>query len=109
MEVFHVTPEQVTKKAKAGEYLTKGAFMVYGKRTLYTPTLEVAVGILEDGRVMAGPLPAVKKHCKQYKVVKQGDEKASDIAKHLIRLLGSGTPDEFISALPTGGMRIAKS
>lgn len=109
MEVYHVTPEQVTKQAKAGEYLAKGAFMVYGKRTHYHQTLEVAVGILDDGKVMGGPLPAVKKHCKKYAVVKQGDDKASDIAKRLIRLLGGGTPDEFISALPTGGMRIAKA
>lgn len=109
MEVYHVTPEQVTKEAKAGEYLAKGAFMIIGKRTYYHPTLEVAVGILDDGRVMAGPLPAVKKHCKKYAVVKQGDEKPSDVAKKLVKMLGAGTPDELIAALPSGGMRIAKS
>jgi predicted ribosome quality control (RQC) complex YloA/Tae2 family protein len=108
MEVYHVTPEQVTKEAKAGEYLTKGAFMVIGKRTYYNPTLEVAIGILDDGRVMAGPLPAVKKHCKKYAVIKQGDERPSEIAKKLIHQFGAGTPDEIISALPSGEMRIAK-
>lgn len=108
MEVFSVTPEQVTKEAKAGEYLSKGAFMVIGKRTLYRPTLEVATGLLDDGRVMAGPLPAVKKHCKKVVIVKQGDDKPSDIAKMLVKILGGGSPDEFISALPSGGMRLAK-
>ncbi len=108
MEVYHVTPEQVTKEAKAGEYLAKGAFMVIGKRTYYHPNLELAVGILDDGRVMGGPLPAIKKHCKKYAIIKQGDEKPSDIAKHLIKLLGAGTPDEFIPALPSGEMRLAK-
>ncbi len=108
MEVFSVTPEQVSKEAKAGEYLTKGAFMIYGKRTHYHPSLEVAVGILDDSRVMAGPLPAIKKHCKKYAVIKQGDDKASDIAKRLQKLLGAGTPDEFITALPAGGARLAK-
>jgi predicted ribosome quality control (RQC) complex YloA/Tae2 family protein len=108
MEVYHVTPEQVTKEAKAGEYLGKGAFMVIGKRTYYHPTLEIAVGILDDGRIMGGPIPSVKKHCKKYAVIKQGDEKPSDIAKKLIHQLGTGTPDEFISALPTGEMRISK-
>ncbi len=109
MEVFHVTPEQVTKEAKAGEYLAKGAFMIYGKRTHYRPTIEAAIGTLEDGRIMAGPLPAVKKHCKKYAVIKQGEERPSDTAKKLIRQLGGGTPDEIISALPSGEMRIAKS
>ncbi len=108
MEVYHVTPEQVTKEAKAGEYLAKGAFMVIGKRTYYHPNLELAVGILDDGRIMGGPLPAVRKHCKKYAIIKQGDEKPSDIAKHLIKILGAGTPDEIIPVLPAGGMRVAK-
>ncbi|MEM2916546.1 MAG: NFACT RNA binding domain-containing protein [Candidatus Woesearchaeota archaeon] len=108
MEVYHVTPEQVTKQAKAGEYLAKGAFMIIGKRTYYHPNLEVAVGILDDGRIMGGPLPAVRKHCKKYAIIRQGDEKPSDIAKHLIKLLGGGTPDEFIAVLPSGEMRVAR-
>jgi predicted ribosome quality control (RQC) complex YloA/Tae2 family protein len=109
MEVFHVTPEQVTKEAKSGEYVAKGAFIVYGKRTHYTPSLEVAIGVLDDGRIMAGPIMAVRKHCKKYAVVKQGDEKVSDVAKALIKILGSGTPDEIIAALPAGGCRLQKS
>jgi predicted ribosome quality control (RQC) complex YloA/Tae2 family protein len=109
MEAYQVTPEQVTKEAKAGEYLAKGAFMIYGKRTSYHPTLEVAVGVLEDGRIMAGPLPAVRKHCKKHALIRQGDEKPSDVAKKLIRQLGAGTADEFIAALPSGGMRVAKA
>ena len=108
MEVYHVTPEQISKEAKAGEYLTKGAFMVIGKRTYYNPTLEVAIGILDDGRIMAGSLPAIKKHCKKYAVIKQGDERPSEIAKKLIHQFGAGTPDEIISALPSGEMRVAK-
>ncbi len=108
MEVYHVTPEQVSKEAKAGEYLGKGAFMVIGKRTYYHPTLELAIGILDDGRIMGGPLPAVKKHCKKYAVIKQGDEKPSDTAKKLMHVLGGGTPDEIIPVLPAGEMRISK-
>jgi len=108
MEVYHVTPEQVTKEAKAGEYLAKGAFMIIGKRTYYHPNLELAVGVLDDGRIMGGPLPAVKKHCKKYAIIRQGDEKPSDIAKQLIKLLGAGTPDEVIAVLPSGEMRVAK-
>src|SRR3989338_3913810 len=30
-DVFYVNPEQVSKKTKAGEYMGKGAFMIYGK------------------------------------------------------------------------------
>jgi predicted ribosome quality control (RQC) complex YloA/Tae2 family protein len=109
LEVFSVTPEQVSKEAKAGEYISKGAFMVYGKRTLYHPSIEIAVGVLDDGRIMAAPLPAVKKHCKKHATLTQGDDKSSDIAKQLVKILGAGTTDEYISALPSGGMRLRKS
>ena len=30
-DVFYVTPDQVSKKTKAGEYMGRGAFMIYGK------------------------------------------------------------------------------
>lgn len=108
MEAYHVTPEQVTKEAKAGEYLAKGAFMVIGKRTYYHPTLELAIGVLDDGRIMCAPLPAVRKHCKKYAIIKQGGEKPSSVAKMLIKILGTGTPDEIIAALPPGNCKLAK-
>ena len=31
IDVFYVSPEHVSKEAKAGEYLTKGSFMIRGK------------------------------------------------------------------------------
>jgi predicted ribosome quality control (RQC) complex YloA/Tae2 family protein len=107
MEVFSVTPEQVSKEAKAGEYIAKGAFMVYGKRTQYQPTLELAIGILPDGRIMCAPLPAARKHCAKYAIIKQGNEKPSDVAKQVQKRLGAGSIDEIISALPSGTMRLS--
>lgn len=105
--VFYVKPEQVSKKARAGEYLTKGAFMIHGDTEYVDNQANCAIGMLEDGKLMAGPVEAVKAHAKDIVVLVQGDGKVSDAAKKIQRRLG-GTPDEIIRALPTGGIRLKK-
>ena len=101
-EVFLVKPEQVSKQAQAGEYIAKGAFMIYGKKKIIKTELKLAVGILEDKRVMCGPITAVKKHCKEFLELYPGNNKMSEIAKKIKYKLG-GTLDEIIKVLPAGG------
>ena len=100
-EVFSVNPEQVSKQAPSGEYMPKGAFMIRGKRTFYQGKMGVAVGKLTDGRVMCGAESAVKAHCKEYILVKQGNDKPSDCAKKIAKKLGVDI-DEVLRALPAG-------
>ncbi len=100
LEVFWVTPDQVTKEANSGEYLTKGAFMIRGKTNYITPSMNYAVGIY-DGAVMGGPINAVKHNCKEYIEIAQGNEKTSDVAKLIQKKLGADL-DEIISVLPPG-------
>ena len=81
-DVYYVKPEQVTKDAQSGEYLSKGAFMIRGKKNYFRNVeLAAAVGIDKEGRAMGGPRTAVIKHCGQYVTIKQGSLKKSDIAK----------------------------
>ena len=103
--VFYVNPDQVTKEAKAGEYLTKGSFMIKGKTNYIDNKINAAVGIADDGAVMAGPVEAIKKHCRQYVELEQGSEKTSAIAKKILKKIG-GDLDEIIRAMPSGGCRI---
>jgi predicted ribosome quality control (RQC) complex YloA/Tae2 family protein len=105
LEVFYVKPEQVSKKAKSGEYLKKGAFMIYGKTNYLHPNLGLAIGLLKDNRIMCAPLQTVMKHCKKYVEIIQGHEKTSKIAKEIQRKIG-GNLDEIIRALPSGGCDI---
>jgi len=105
LDVFHVSPEQVSKEAQAGEFMPKGAFMIRGKTTYHKPPVKAAVGLDENGRVMAGPSSAVQEHCGQAVELLQGNEKASDVAKELRRRLG-GDLDALLAALPTGGCRV---
>jgi predicted ribosome quality control (RQC) complex YloA/Tae2 family protein len=105
--VYWVKPEQVSKKSQAGEYLPKGSFMIYGKRNYSEPVLQIAVGVLPDGRVMGGPADAVKKNCGKTVVLVQGKKKKSDIAKKIKKEI-NGDLDEIISCLPAGEFEIKK-
>jgi len=107
--VFYVNPEQVSKKTKAGEYMGKGAFMVYGKTNYINNKVNLAIGINESQQIMSGPLDAVKANCDKYVVLIQGDEKASAIAKKINYKLGGNLGiDEIIRALPAGSFKIKK-
>jgi len=106
--VFWVTPEQVSKEPQSGEYLSKGAFMIYGKTNYIDNKINCAIGMLEDGRVMAGPVEAIKVHCKDYMELIQGKERASAVAKLIQKKIG-GELDEIIRVLPSGGCKVKKS
>jgi predicted ribosome quality control (RQC) complex YloA/Tae2 family protein len=104
LEVFYVKPEQVSKKTKAGEYMPKGAFMIYGKTAYMRPELRLAVGI-KDGKTIAGPVNAVKKNADKYVIIEQGREKASAVAKKIKAKIG-GDIDDIIRMLPAGGAEL---
>lgn len=97
---FYVKPEQVTKEANTGEYLTKGSFVIRGKTNYITPTMNYAIGI-HDGVIMGGPVNAVKEYSKEHVEIIQSNDKTSDTAKLIQKIIG-GTIDEVISALPQG-------
>jgi len=98
--VFYVNPEQVSKKAKSGEYLKKGAFMIYGRTNYIENKINLAVGI-KDGRIMAGPVEAISSNCEKFVEVMPGREKTSQTAKKIQHKIGGGL-DEIIRAMPSG-------
>ena len=104
LDVFYVKPEQVTKKAQSGEFMPKGAFMVYGKTEYLRPRLEMAIGVKDD-LVIGGPINAVKKQTDKFKIIIPGKKKKSEIAKKIKHKLG-GDLDEITKFLPAGGCEI---
>jgi len=64
-DVFYVNPDQVSKTTKAGEYVPKGAFMIYGKTNYIRNIVNLAVGMTKDNEIMAGPINAIKTHCEK--------------------------------------------
>jgi len=105
-QVFYVKPEQVTKEANTGEYLTKGAFVIKGKTNYMENEINLAIGAMDDKTIMCAPLSAVKAHCKTFLIVQPGNEKSSSVAKLIQKKLGAGDLDEIIRALPAGGCKV---
>ena len=109
LDVFHVKPDQVTKQAQSGEYLTKGSFMIRGDTTYHHPTVELAIGvIMQEGyhpQIFVGSQEACEKHCAAHAVLRPGQEKTSDVAKQLQKRFG-GALDSYVKAIPAGGTRI---
>ncbi len=106
VETYWVLPEQVTKEAKAGEYMSKGSFMVYGKRNYLRPNMKLFATAYED-KIMVAPLSARQDQF-PIAVVAQGDKKTSDAAKSIIKILSYGEPDDVIPNLPSGTFKITK-
>jgi predicted ribosome quality control (RQC) complex YloA/Tae2 family protein len=98
-DVFSVLPEQVSKEAKAGEYIAHGSFMVYGQKKFFHPKLESAIGLV-GGRIIGGPVAAVKKQTAKLAVIVPGKESKSALAKKIKPQFGGGDLDEIIRFLP---------
>ena len=73
-DVFYVKPEQITKEAQSGEYLSKGSFMIKGKTNYVENRINLAIGLYND-MLMAGPVEAVKANCKHYITLNQGSKR----------------------------------
>ncbi len=106
--VFYVTPEQVSKEANQGEYLTKGAFMIRGKTNYTENNINCAIGQLEDGKMMCAPLESIKKHCRSFLIIEQGDKKPSEIAKFIKKEFNYPDLDEIVRILPPSNIAIRK-
>jgi predicted ribosome quality control (RQC) complex YloA/Tae2 family protein len=124
-DAYWVKPEQVTKSAPAGEYLTKGAFMIRGKRNYVRGVeLALAVGLTlhnDKALLMAGPPSAVKNKCSIYVQIRQGRGSPAEVAKRiLIKLTAKAEEDlrseieripmdDVIRILPPGGVEVINS
>ncbi|HLC72038.1 MAG TPA: NFACT RNA binding domain-containing protein [Candidatus Nanoarchaeia archaeon] len=102
-DVYYIKPDQVKKEFG----LPKGSFMIYGDRTYLKASLELAIGVTKDNMVLCGPLTAIKVHCKNMLLVRQGSMKKSDAAKKVRYFLHQKEKididlNEVMQALPPG-------
>lgn len=105
--VFYVNPEQVTKEAKSGEFVPRGAFMIYGKKSFVKEyEMQMAIGV-KDTKVIGGPVTAVDSKTKDYAIIGLGDIKKSDLAKQIRKKI-NGDLDEIMNFLPGDGKIIER-
>lgn len=89
-DVYTARPDQVSKTAESGEYLSRGSFVVRGERQWYRDVqLEVAIGLKKrpETRIIGGPATAVRQFSDLYILLRPGTFEPNDIAKKVVRSL----------------------
>jgi predicted ribosome quality control (RQC) complex YloA/Tae2 family protein len=96
MDAYWVTPKQVSKTAPAGEYLTRGAFMVYGRKNyLRNVPLRLSIGVLQvndQWMIVGGPPSAITSQTKYSVTLAPGRMRSSRLAKELRLILANKVP-----------------
>lgn len=108
VDVYWVSPDQVSKQAPSGEYMGKGAFMVRGKRNWLKALLQVALG-WDGHKAIAGPVEVIRASAKKVMVLAPGYTKPSDIAKKADKWFGTHDVDAVLRLLPGGKSDIIES
>ncbi|HWQ17923.1 MAG TPA: ribosome rescue protein RqcH [Sulfolobales archaeon] len=106
IDVFYAKGSQVSKSPPPGEYLGKGAFMIYGERGWIRNIpllLGIGVEVLEHGvpRIIIGPPELVSKRAASWSILAPGDRDRKEIAGRLktIWLKSGGVRAETIEAI----------
>ncbi len=106
---YWVRAEQVTKTPPAGEYLGKGAFMIYGERNyVRNVPLTIFLGVqIVDGafRIIVGGEHFVRNASESYVRLVPGDLSGSALVKRIKQLLvqrADSSLSQLINAIPEG-------
>lgn len=108
-DCYWVTPEQVSKTPESGEYVSRGAFIIRGKRNYMTAIVGAAVGIQTDGalRLVGGPPGVVRKKARYMVEVEPGGFSQNDIAKKIYKMLVDMVGDRALVKSIASADRIA--
>lgn len=101
-DVYAARPDQVSKTAESGEYLSRGSFVVRGERQWFHDVpLEVTIGLQKTPltRIIGGPSSSITKVCDLYVTLRPGTFEPNDIAKKVVRTLRDRLPADDQKAL----------
>ncbi|MBL7206158.1 MAG: NFACT family protein [Candidatus Aenigmarchaeota archaeon] len=104
VDVYSVSPEQVSKTPPSGEYLPKGSFMVTGERIWYKDTeLKLSIGVKVDRenervQVLAGPVMAIRINADYFITIKPGFKKSIELSRNIKNkiLIKARPEDKFL-------------
>ncbi len=123
VDVYWVSPEQVSKSPPSGQHLKKGAFMIRGsKNYVRNVPLRVAIGVKmreEQPMIIGGPVEAISKQTSTYVEIIPGKQSSGKLAKRMRRLLSKKAPkalekrllkiplDEIQKFIPSGRGKVS--
>lgn len=99
VDVYWVSPEQVSKSPPSGQYLEKGSFVIQGQKNyIRRVPLQVAIGIKIENdypMVVGGPLEAITKQTNIYVKIISGNQTSGKLAKQIKNLLTKKVPQNM--------------
>jgi len=106
---YWVNPDQVSKTPPTGEFLPRGAFMIYGKKNVISNIeFRLALGIIDyEGteKVMCGPVSSIESHSNKYVIIEPGDVKKSDFSRKMKNVF-EVDEEEISRILPPGDINL---
>jgi len=103
VDVYWVSPQQVSKTPPSGEYLPRGSFMIRGtKNYVKGVPLEISIGVKrEDGasQVVGGPTEAIVSQTKLFVTLVPGKESSERLARLIRNRLAHSASNEERSAV----------
>jgi hypothetical protein len=101
--------ENVSKHAKAGEYVAKGGFIITGKREYFRGTaLGLRVGIDEKQRVASIPAVSKRELKNQVSILPAGTKEKGIASKEIMSRLGTDNLDEILLVVPAGKTEVVR-
>jgi predicted ribosome quality control (RQC) complex YloA/Tae2 family protein len=107
LDVYWISPDQVSKTSPSGQYVDKGSFVIHGKKNYVKKVaLQVALGVrAEDGhmRVIGGPIEAIRRQTNMLVELTPGEQTSAELAKQIRRFLSKRADKEYqdkISGIP---------
>lgn len=107
VDIYHIKPDQVSKTPPPGEYLPKGAFMIYGEKTFVRVELKIALGN-KNGELIWGTPDTVSSQTSKMVILIPGTDKAIGLAKQISSLLGLKGIDQIQRLIPAGKGQISQ-
>lgn len=101
-DVYAARPDQVSKTAEPGEYVSRGSFIVRGERQYFrNVAVGVAVGlqVKPEVAVIGGPPEAVTRRAKAWVILQPGQYEPNDIARKIVRALRDELPEDMWRSL----------
>jgi len=117
LNAYWVKKDQVSKKAPSGMYLSKGSFMIYGKKNMINNVpLKLAVCITND-EIKVYPFLTAQKKFKEYLILMPGSQSKEDAIKKILTWVLNKNPNinvdkiknEISLNLPKGNFSIIEN
>jgi len=110
VDAYCVPVENVSRTAKAGEYVSKGGFIISGKREYFRGTaLGLRIGLDEKERVVAVPKTSTRTLKNQVAILPSGTKEKGAVAKEIMARLGTDSLDDLLLVIPAGKSEVERA